>query len=119
MNAKELALQVADTALEKQALSVEIMDVGQKVDYTDYIVICSGRTDRQVDAIASEVEATLKKEGVTALGVEGRESNKWVLMDYGEVVVHVFEDMTRGFYDLEGLWIDAVRVPIRRVAANR
>ena len=69
MNAKELALQVADTALEKQALSVEIMDVGQKVDYTDYIVICSGRTDRQVDAIASEVEATLKKEGVTALGV--------------------------------------------------
>ena len=119
MNSKELALQVAELALEKQALSVEIMDVGQKVDYTDYIVICSGRTDRQVDAIVSEVETTLKKEGVTALGVEGRENNKWVLMDFGEVVVHVFEDITRGFYDLEGLWIDAVRVPIRPVAESR
>lgn len=92
------------------------MDVDQKVDYASYIVICSGRSDRQVDAIASAVETSLKKEGVFPLGVEGRSGNQWVLMDYGDVIFHVFEERTRGFYDLDGLWIDAVRVPIRKAA---
>ncbi len=118
MEAKELALQIADAALEKQALSTEIMDVAEKVDYTSYVVICSGRSERQVDAIASGVEMTLKKEGIHALGVEGRSSNQWVLMDYGDVVFHVFEDSNRGFYDLDGLWIDATRIPIRQSAGT-
>lgn len=119
MDAKELALVIADTALEKQALATEIIDVTGKVDYTDYIVICSGRSARQVEAIATGVEATLAKASVRPLGVEGREANQWVLMDYGNVIVHVFEDNTRGFYDLEGLWIDAVRVPVRPAASDR
>ena len=113
MEAKELALLVARTALDKQALSTEIVDVDRKVDYASYIVICSGRSERQVDAIASAVEMALKKEEVYPLGVEGRSLNQWVLMDYGDVVFHVFEESTRGFYDLDGLWIDAARVPIR------
>jgi len=113
LDAKELALKIANAALDKQALTIEIIDVGTKVDYTSFVVICSGRSERQVDAIASAVEGLLKKEQIYALGVEGREANQWVLMDYGDVVVHIFEDHMRGFYDLEGLWIDAQRVPLR------
>ena len=115
LQAKEIALVIADAALEKQALTIEIIDVETKVDYTSYIVICSGRSERQVDAIASGVEMELKKHKVFPLGVEGRSANQWVLMDYGDVVFHVFEDQTRGFYDLDGLWIDAQRVPIGRI----
>ena len=116
MEAKKLALRIAQAALDKQALSTEIMDVERKVDYASYIVICSGRSERQVDAIASAVEATLKKEGVYPTGVEGRGGNRWILMDYGDVIFHVFEESARGFYDLDGLWIDAVRVPVRQAA---
>jgi ribosome-associated protein len=116
LNARDLALAIAHAALDKQAQSIDIIDVSEKVDYTIYIVICSGRSERQVDAIASGVETALKKLKQFPLGVEGRETNCWVLMDYGDVVFHVFEDRTRGFYDLDGLWIDAVRVPIREAA---
>ncbi|HUT78375.1 MAG TPA: ribosome silencing factor [Polyangia bacterium] len=119
MDAKELALVIADTALDKQALATEIIDVTGKVDYTSYIVICSGRSPRQVEAIATGVETALAKASVRPLGVEGREANQWVLMDYGDVVVHVFEDNTRGFYDLEALWIDAVRLPLHPAASGR
>ena len=113
MDAKELALKIASAALDKQAITIEIIDVGTKVDYASYIVICSGRSERQVDAIATAVETALKQLKLYPLGVEGREANQWVLMDYGDVVFHVFEDHTRGFYDLDGLWIDAARVPLR------
>lgn len=116
MDARDLALAIAHAALDKQALSIDIIDVSEKVDYTCYLVICSGRSERQVDAITAGVEAALKQLKQYPLGVEGRETNTWVLMDYGDVVFHVFEDRTRGFYDLDGLWIDAVRVPIRRAA---
>lgn len=116
MDAKELALKIASAALDKQAITIEIIDVGTKVDYASYIVICSGRSERQVDAIATAVESSLKQLKLYPLGVEGREANQWVLMDYGDVVFHVFEDHTRGFYDLEGLWIDAARVPLRAVS---
>jgi len=119
LEAKELSLVIADIALDKQALATEIIDVTGKVDYTSFIVICSGRSSRQVDAISAEVEAELARRGVRPLGVEGREANQWVLMDYGDVIVHIFEDNTRGFYDLEGLWIDAARVSLRRAASDR
>jgi ribosome-associated protein len=116
LDARDLALAIAHAALDKQAQSIDIIDVSKKVDYTSFIVICSGRSERQVDAIATGVEQALKSNQQYALGVEGRDTNTWVLMDYGDVVFHVFEDLTRGFYDLDGLWIDAVRVPIRDAA---
>jgi ribosome-associated protein len=116
LDAKELALTIADAALDKQALSLEIIDVNGKVDYTRYIVICSGRSGPHVDAIADAIEAALKRHRVHALGVEGRESHHWVLMDFEDVIFHVFESDTRGYYDLEGLWIDAVRIPLRQAA---
>jgi ribosome-associated protein len=114
LEAKKLALTIADAALEKQAQSLEIINVTGKVDYTDYIVICSGRSDRQVEAIVSSVEAVLKEQSVYPLGVEGKQAKEWVLMDYEDVVFHVFEDQRRGFFDLDSLWIDAERLPVRR-----
>ena len=116
MEAKELALAIADAALEKQAEYLEIVNVTGKVDYTNYVVICSGRSERQVEAIVDGVEMSMKDRGVYPLGVEGRQNAQWVLMDYIDVVLHVFEDTNRGFYDLETLWIDAERLPVRKTA---
>ena len=112
MEPKNLALTIANAALEKHAQSLEIINVEGKVSYTDFIVICSGRSQRQVEAIIDGVESDLKKEKVHALGVEGRQNCQWVLMDFGDVIFHAFEDQKRGFYDLDGLWIDAARVPV-------
>lgn len=116
MESKEIALLIADVALDKQAESIEIIDVRSKVDYTDYLVICSGRSERHVEAIVTAVEAALKSAGSIPLGVEGRQANQWILMDYNDVVFHAFEDARRGFYDLDSLWIDAERIPLRRAA---
>ena len=117
MQAKELALTIAEIALDKLAESLDIIDVGGKVDYTSYLVICSARSERHVEAIVSALETALKKQGVYAMGVEGKQSRQWILMDYNDVVVHIFENERRGFYDLDSLWIDAKRVPLRQVAA--
>lgn len=106
-----MALWIAEAALEKKALNIEIMDVSGKVDYTDYVVVMSGRSDRQVNAIAKGVEEDLKrKHGASCAGVEGLPQGNWVLLDFGDVVVHIFHQDTRGYYDLEALWIDAARV---------
>ncbi len=108
---RELALKVAEAALEKKAARIEIIDVRGKVDYTDYVVVMSGRSDRQVAAIARGIEEDLKhKYGSRCSGVEGLPQGKWVLLDFGDVVVHIFHQDTRGYYDLEGLWLDAERV---------
>jgi ribosome-associated protein len=108
---KELALAIAEAALDKKALNVEIIDVAGKVDYADFVIVMSGRSDRQVSAIARGVEEHLEKNlGVRCLGIEGLPQGTWVLMDFGEAIVHVFHQDTRGYYDLESLWIDAARV---------
>lgn len=108
---KTVALAVVEAALEKKALNAEIIDVRGKVDYADYVVVMSGRSDRQVNAIVRGIEDHLReKHGVRAVGVEGLPRGHWALIDYGEVVVHVFHEDTRGYYDLEALWLDAARV---------
>jgi ribosome-associated protein len=108
---EELALLVAEAGLDKKAGRIEIIDVRGKVDYTDYVVVMSGRSDRQVAAIARGIEEDLKlKYGTRCSGVEGLPQGNWVLLDFGDVVVHIFHQDTRGFYDIEGLWLDAKRV---------
>ena len=110
---RELALRVAEAALDKKASRIEIIDVRDKVDYTDYVVVMSGRSDRQVAAIARGIEDDLKREhGTPCAGVEGLPQGNWVLLDFGDVVVHIFHQEARGFYDLEGLWLDAARVEL-------
>jgi ribosome-associated protein len=111
-DSKHLALAIAAAALEHKALNVEIVDVRGKVDYSDYVVIMSGRSDRQVAALARNIEATLQEQGQRCLGVEGLPHASWLLMDYADVIVHIFHEDTRGYYDLETLWIDAARVSV-------
>jgi ribosome-associated protein len=111
--ALELAKLALEAALDKKALEPLLLGVHELCSYTDYLLVVSGRSDRQVDAIAKGVVETLKKErGLIPLGVEGVETGQWALIDYGEVVIHVFHHPVREHYDLESLWNDAPRVPI-------
>ena len=104
-----LARRIATLALDKKAIDVVILDVRGKTSYADYIVIASGESERQVSATAEHVLAQLKAEGVSTIGYEGFQSGNWVLLDYGEVVAHLFYAEARAFYDLDGLWSDATR----------
>ena len=102
-----------EAALDKKALEPVLLDVSEQSTYTDYILVLSGRSDRHVQAVADAVADTLKKQrGLHPLGVEGNHDGQWALLDFGDLVVHVFYHPMREFYDLEGLWIDAPRVPV-------
>jgi ribosome-associated protein len=97
-------------ALEKKVMDPVVLDVRQLTSIADVFIICSGRSNRQVTAIADHIERSLKKNGLKPLSVEGKNEGHWVLLDYGHVVLHVFYDPLRRFYDLEGLWVDAERI---------
>lgn len=117
--ARKVALRVAEVGLDKRALNIEIIDVKGKVDYADYLVLMSGRSDRQVQAISRGIEEVLKeRDNVRCLATEGLPIANWVLMDFGDVVVHIFHEEARGFYDLESLWLDAARVPVDATMAS-
>ncbi|AUX22902.1 uncharacterized protein SOCEGT47_034180 [Sorangium cellulosum] len=111
-SARELALTLAASGLDKKAIGVEILEVVGRVDYADYLVIMTGRSDRHVHAIATGLEESTRKLKMAPLSMEGLAAATWVLIDFGDVVVHVFQEETRRLYDIEGLWIDAGRVPV-------
>ena len=96
--------------LGRKALDVVMLDVSRLTSLADTFIICSGRSNRQVSAIGEYIRTEMKKQGVTPLSIEGLKEGHWVLMDYGSVVIHVFYDPVRSFYDLEGLWADAPRI---------
>jgi len=96
--------------LGRKALDVVMLDVAELTSLADTFIICSGRSNRQVSAIAEFIRTDLKKNDLVPLSVEGLKEGHWVLMDYGHVVIHVFYDPVRRFYDLEGLWADAPRI---------
>jgi ribosome-associated protein len=108
--AKRVAILAAQAGLDKKASEIEIIDVTGKVDYADYLILMTGQSDRHVGAIVDAVETTLEKEGFRAISVEGLPRGQWVLIDFVDVVVHVFQSETRALYDLDGLWMDARRV---------
>jgi ribosome-associated protein len=107
--AEALARRIAALALDKKSLDVVIIDVRGMTSYADYFAIASGESERQVSATAEHIREQLKLGGVSPIGSEGFESGHWVLLDYGEVVAHLFQTEARAFYDLEGLWSDAPR----------
>jgi ribosome-associated protein len=116
--ASQLDLYV-QAALGKKAERLVVLDVRGLTSIADAFVICSGRSNRQVSAIADHIERFLKKKGVRPLGVEGKGDGHWVLMDYGNVIIHVFYSETRSFYDLEGLWIDARKIHTESMQAEQ
>ncbi|QTA88793.1 ribosome silencing factor [Desulfonema magnum] len=97
-------------ALGKKASGVVVLDVHELTSIADVFILCSGRSNRQVTAIAEFIQRELKKSGKKPLSVEGEKEGHWVLLDYGHVIIHVFYESVRHFYDLEGLWTDAKRI---------
>jgi ribosome-associated protein len=99
-------------ASDRKAVDIVVLDLREIASFTDYFIITSGTNVRQVQAIADAVVDQLKKQGTRAARVEGYNTAEWVLVDYGDFIVHVFEDKARHFYDLERLWRDGVRVAL-------
>lgn len=100
----------ARAAADKKAFQIVGLEVGDLTSYTDSLLICSGASDRQVAAIADEVQRQLKDAGRRPLHVEGQSHAEWVLLDYGDFVVHVFTEERRTYYGLDGLWGDAPKL---------
>jgi ribosome-associated protein len=111
-HARPTALAIAQAGLDKKAEAVTVLDVRGLTSYADYFVVMTADSDRQASAIADHVEQTMKQQGVTKVGVEGYETGRWILVDYGDVVAHVMNRDSRGFYDLEGLWADAPKFTV-------
>lgn len=99
-------------ALKKKALDLIILDIRETSSFADYFIICSGSSSRQVQAIAASIELDLKKQGIYPLGIEGFNEGSWILLDYDEIVIHVFYHPVRAFYELERLWADAPKVAL-------
>ena len=114
MQAKDCALTAAEYALEKKGLDLRLLEIRGLSSLTDYLMIVTGRSDRQVQAIAEAIRMGFKTDHkILPLAVEGMDEGRWILLDYGEVMIHVFQEPVRQFYDLEGLWSEApdVQVP--------
>lgn len=105
-------IQCARLAEEKKAAEIRALDVRESATFTDYFLLCSGTSDRQVTAVAHHIEESLKKKGVRPLGVEGIREGRWVLIDYNDFVVHIFLDSVRDFYQFDRLWGSAPEIPI-------
>ena len=111
-----LATLVATNAMEKKAQDVVILDLQGRIDYADLFVLCTANNPRQVVAIADGVRKFAKQtHGLLPNSVEGMQAARWVLVDFGDVVLHVFDQAARGFYDLDSLWSDAPRLPLPEV----
>ena len=110
----ERMLAALEAAAEKKAINSVVLDLREIASFTDYFVITSGTNERQVQAISDEIVETLKKAGAAAARVEGYKTAEWILLDYGDFVVHVFDEKARTFYDLERLWRESKRVELPR-----
>ncbi len=95
---------------ERKAIAPVMFEVGQLTSITDYFLIASGKSTRQVQSISRHLQRRMREKGFKVYGIEGEHEGHWVLMDYGDVVVHLFYQPYREFYDLEGLWIEAPRL---------
>jgi ribosome-associated protein len=107
VNSKQLATIIAELMFNKKAFDVKILDISKLTTMTDFFVICSADSDTQVKAISDEVDKKLRDDGIKCWHTEGYKSLSWVLLDYVDVVVHVFKKDAREFYNLEKLWGDA------------
>jgi ribosome-associated protein len=110
--AEHKARRAARAALDKKALDLTVLDVQGVSSVTDYFLVCSGRSAPHVKTIAEAIREELREDGVRPLHAEGQAESGWVLLDYGDVVMHVFLEDTRAYYALERLWGDAPSIPV-------
>ena len=111
-SAIERALTLVGAALDKKASQLVLLEVRDFTSIADYFIICSGRSDRQVQSIAQGIQEAAREAEIAVISIEGTSRGHWVLMDFADVIVHVFYQPVREFYDLEGLWADAPKVPL-------
>lgn len=110
MEPLEKALLCMKIIKERKAVDPVLFEVGKMSDFTDYFIIAGGNSSRQVQAISQHLARRMREEGFRPFGVEGEQEGHWLLMDYGDVIIHIFYQPVREFYDLEGLWLEAPRV---------
>ncbi len=118
LSPEALARRIGQLIREKKGEDLVILNIRENSSYADYILIASARSARHVQGLADYVEEELYKEQITPLGVEGKNEGQWVLIDYGDVVIHLFFEPVREWYDLEGLWMDAPRVDLEAWGLN-
>ncbi len=106
IDGKERLLLCINASLKRKAKNLTILNLKELSSFADYFIICSGTSDRQVQSIAASIRENLKEYGIIPLGIEGESLGKWVLMDYEDVIIHVFYEPIREFYDIERLWPD-------------
>ena len=107
-----MAVMAAEIAIDKKANDTIVLQLKDLSTIADYLMICSGDNPAQVKAIAEAIDDYFSKQKTNRLGREGMEFARWVLIDYGDIVIHIFNKETRVFYDLEKMWIDAPRIPV-------
>ena len=107
---RQLALLAAEVCDEKKAKEIVVLDVRKITTISDYFIVCSTSNERQARAIADDLRVRMKEIGKREMGVEGLEDARWVLQDFGDIVLHIFHESQREFYDIEGLWADAKQV---------
>lgn len=118
LTSRDLAVKAAEAASKKKALDVTILDLTGLTVIADYFVICSGDSTTQVKAVANFIEEELAKKRQKPLGIEGVAYSHWILLDYGDVIIHIFEKETRAYYNLEKLWMDAKIIEIDEDKSN-
>ena len=116
MTGREKALLCARQAEQYKALEIVLLDLSGFSSFSDYFLICSGMSSRQVQGIADNLETGLREYGMRPLGIEGRSEGHWILMDYGDVIIHIFYEPIRYHYDLESLWSESKKVRLEHGA---
>lgn len=119
VTSKEKALKIAKFLDSKKASDIKILELKDLTIITDYFVICSAESTTQVKAFTEYLQEQMDMEGFKPLGIEGFNYAHWVLLDYGDVIVHIFLEETRHYYDLERLWLDAPRIPFQSAIADK
>lgn len=107
---RQLALLAAEACDEKKAKDIVVLDVKKLTTISDFFIVCSTSNERQARAICDDLRVKMKELGIREMGVEGVNDARWILQDFGHVVVHIFHESQREFYDIEGLWADAKQV---------
>lgn len=118
-DAKKLAAAAAQVALDNNGQDVAVLDVSAQSAEFDFFVFATGTSRRQLHAISEQIDDALEKDlGDKRMGIEGYEESRWIVLDYGSVVIHLFDDETREYYDLESLWADGELVPLETLGLN-
>lgn len=118
MNNKEYALLAAKTLDDKKAIDITVIDIMNKASFADYMVIATGNSNRQVNSLVDDVEEAFAKEGLFVKSIDGKQNSGWVLMDFGDILVNIFNKDTREKYNIEKVWGDCPFIDVENGETN-